>query len=112
MLQLDGVLAIVAPDANHLRRFHGRQQTHFAEGQIAAFGALKLRPGTRSCRHGASDGIDAAHLLDKPVAGDILVLKSAVGHATSMNSYLSGTVSVASAERWLSLLRRSTAETE
>src|ERR1017187_4065462 len=112
MLQLDRVLAIIAPDANHLRRFHGRKQARFAEGQIAAFGALKLRPGTRSGRHGASDGLDPAHLLDESVAGDILVLKSAVGHGPSMHPYRSGTVSLASAERWLSLSRRSTADTE
>src|ERR1700690_1717223 len=101
MVQLDGVLTIIAADANHLRRFHRRQQTRFAEGQVARFAALKIGPGARRRRHGASDGLRAASFLDQSVAGGILVLESTVGHNTSMN-YL-GTDSVVSAERWLSL---------
>ena len=68
MVQLFRVFAIIAPDANHLRRLNWRQQTRFAQRQIAAFSALKLSPGARSARQGASDGLDAAHVLDESIA--------------------------------------------
>src|SRR5664279_3272921 len=112
MVQLFRVFEIIAAEANHLRRFHRRQQARFAQGQIGAVSALKVGPGTRSGRPCASDRLDAAHVLDETIAVEILVLKSAVKHGTSMNAYLPGTVSLASAERWLSLPRRSTEETE
>src|SRR5271165_1127989 len=114
MVQLLRVLTVVPANAYDLRRFCGSQQSNRAQQYLRFVSLLEIGEGVRGFRECPSDGRFASHALDQSITGYTLVLKSAIRHRedSSLRIYLSGTVSLASEDRGLSFLRRSTAETE
>src|ERR1700691_2855485 len=87
MIQLFGMLAVVAADADDLAGLRRHQQADGAKRQLAFFTTVEISLRFRRTGQRASDGLVAADALDQTVDAASFMRKPAILHD---NSFLAG----------------------